>query len=213
MISALGTGIGADEFDVEKCRYGKIILMTDADVDGAHIRTLLLTFLFRQMPELLNADIYIAQPPLYEVKKGKSERYIKNEQLLEDYLIDQAVEDFAIKGEGNAEFTGKDLVTIIRKLSHYEKILSRVARKKHPELVRGLSRNPEFGRSTLKDAGLLKDVIDITKTYMEATYPGVLVSIAAKPAADDGGYVLEAEVIDRTPQARRYSKRSSTRSL
>jgi DNA gyrase subunit B len=128
MITALGTGIGQDDFDVSKLRYHKVIIMTDADVDGSHIRTLLLTFFYRQMGQLIeNGHVYIAQPPLFKVKKGKSEQYIKDERQMSRFLLKKATENLTIETNGHT-LHGRELTSFLEKLIELNTVFNRVDR-------------------------------------------------------------------------------------
>ncbi len=147
MITALGTGIGKDDFDATKLRYGKIIIMTDADVDGSHIRTLLLTFFFRHMEELIKRDrVYIAQPPLYRIKKGKSEKYIKDEKEFTREIMRRATENLQLEvhstgnGSARAVLEGQELRTFLLNLDEYEQMFHKVERRlRDPRVVEVLS--------------------------------------------------------------------------
>jgi DNA gyrase subunit B len=124
LITALGTGIGRDEFDIKKLRYHKVVVMTDADVDGAHIRTLLLTFFFRQMPQLIEGGyLYIAQPPLYKVARGKSEVYLKDQAALEDYLVEMGMDGAVLRLTDGQEIAGNDLARVIDGARQFRKVL------------------------------------------------------------------------------------------
>ena len=124
LVMALGTGIGRDEFNISKLRYHKVVIMTDADVDGAHIRTLLLTFFFRQMPELIEGGyLYIAQPPLYKVARGKSEVYLKDQGALEDYLIEMGIDGAVLRLTSGEEIAGADLARVIEGARSFRRVL------------------------------------------------------------------------------------------
>src|SRR5207253_3375895 len=133
-ISAMGTGIGPEEFDLTKLRYHKIILMTDADVDGAHIRTLLLTFFFRHMMQVIEAgNLFIAQPPLFKVKKGKVEKYLMNEREFEEFFLSAWVTATRLKVPGTkTPITGDALLELLRALSEYRGLFGKLTRRGVP---------------------------------------------------------------------------------
>ena len=136
MIAALGTSIGPDEFDISKIRYHKIIIMTDADVDGSHIRTLLLTFFFRQMPALIEAGyLYIAQPPLYRAKRGQSETYLKDDKELDDYLTRNGSEGATLNLSNGSSLAGNDLVSLVEKARQAKAMIEVLSRRIGSQIV------------------------------------------------------------------------------
>jgi DNA gyrase subunit B len=148
LITALGAGIG-EEKNLDKLRYHKVILMTDADVDGSHIRTLLLTFFFRHYNELFEAGhVYIAQPPLYKVKKGKTELYLKNEQALEDYLLDSVTRETTVTCGNGVQLTGKELAEVIKRISAARRVRMQLDKRADRRIV------SEFADAQLSEADL-----------------------------------------------------------
>ncbi len=164
LITALGTGIGKEDFNIEKARYHKIVIMTDADVDGAHIRTLLLTFFFRQMHEVIDKGyLYIAQPPLFKVKKGKKERYIQSEGKLENMLFELAADEIEI--QNGKVLAGKEIIPYIKNLSKFEKLFEWFARRKTDIAVIKELLHYELHKDLLKNK---KEVNEIVKKLKKA---------------------------------------------
>ncbi|WP_406855906.1 DNA topoisomerase (ATP-hydrolyzing) subunit B [Alsobacter sp. KACC 23698] len=191
LITALGTGIGKEEFNADKLRYHKIIIMTDADVDGSHIRTLLLTFFFRQMPELIErGHIFIAQPPLYKVTRGKSQQYLKDERALEDYLIEQGVDSALLRTSSGEERTGRDLKALVEE--------ARIVRN----LLNGL--HSRYDRSVVEQAalaGALHAITDEAAAEANATEVARRLDLIADDIergwtgrVENSGYVFERTI-------------------
>ena len=178
LITALGTGIGADEFDAQKARYHKIIIMTDADVDGSHIRTLLLTFFYRQMRDLVERGyLYIAQPPLFKISKGKKQRYLKDEPELDRHLLDLATKVGGVYSKDHADdddpVADSVLTTAAMALLSYQKILQRISKRRDPIVVDALVRGAELVPQDFTEPELLQTKLSLLRNYVAEHNPKV----------------------------------------
>jgi DNA gyrase subunit B len=186
LIQALGTSIGREEFNIEKLRYHKIIIMTDADVDGAHIRTLLLTFFYRQMPELIEAGhLMIAQPPLYKVARGRSEVYVKDDAALDEYLIDAGLEGLVLDGAGGQR-SGKDLRGLVEHARRVRTLMRYAPKKYDPAMLEALALrgalDPNIDKAK-RSAKIAKVAEWLGAGDLEASWSGEV--------AEEGGYLLK----------------------
>jgi DNA gyrase subunit B len=175
LITALGTGIGSEDFDINKARYHKIIIMTDADVDGSHIRSLLLTFFYRQMVELIEKGyLYIAQPPLYKVKRGNHELYLKDEQAFEDYILEQGTSDLALMPEGDSQpIAGAELITLLKSLIAYEHLLKRFEHRRIDILaLRAVTLGPSPDGESLRQPSHVDQTVADASAVFTRLYPG-----------------------------------------
>lgn len=166
IITALGTGIGSEDFNPDKVRYHKIVIMADADVDGSHIRTLLLTFFFRHMPKLIEYGfLYIAQPPLYKVKRGSSEVYLKNEQALQAHIIENAINNAVLKSSAG-DRTGVDLKDFINKLDKFNQLISSFSRVVPIDIAENLVLAGAFDKKWIADKDVASKLItEIDKSF------------------------------------------------
>ncbi|RPJ12631.1 MAG: DNA gyrase subunit B, partial [Deltaproteobacteria bacterium] len=174
IITALGTSIGKDDFNIAKLRYHKIIIMTDADVDGSHIRTLLLTFFFRQMPELIErGHLYIAQPPLFRIKKGKQKAsYVADEAALAEYLLGCGIDGLKVSSKkSGTQLSGQRLLQLARRAMQFEDILSKLSnRGLDKNILSALALEGTFDKDTLKDQKKLKGLLDSLRQHASFFY-------------------------------------------
>ncbi|HLY37628.1 MAG TPA: DNA topoisomerase (ATP-hydrolyzing) subunit B [Candidatus Binatia bacterium] len=176
LITALGAGVGKDDKDLAKLRYHTIILMCDADVDGAHIRTLLLTFFYRHYQEIIDSGhLFIAQPPLYRVKRGRAQQYLKDEAGLEDYLIELGAEDVTIRGHGAPPIGGTPLKPFIKKAIRLEKLLDILERKgRNRHVTTALARHASMDTGALADEARLREIVVAAEAYLKVAAPELL---------------------------------------
>ena len=187
--------MGADDFDITKLRYNRIIIMCDADVDGSHIRTLLLTFFYRQMKELIErGHLYIAQPPLYKAKHGKSETYLKDEQALDGFLMSRAVENRKVRLSSGQELEGLKLARVLEKMVAVTKLLDRIERRGVPRRLAEL-----MLRGQIKDAEVFTDkvrLLDLIDPLREAKEDVVL-----EKDEEHGAYEIVLQDVTQRPRA------------
>lgn len=205
LIKAIGTGIGKEDFDVSKIRYHKIVIMTDADVDGAHIRTLLLTFFFRQMPQIIERGyLYIAQPPLYKYKKGKLERYLKDDRELLDFLSDVGMSHVEIK---DAQQRIVDKITIkglLSRFSRYTDLLEMASRRRVKEIIEYLVQHPEIDAASMSSEENAQQLLTDIKKHIEDIYAGSRILVQGQVEFDQeySRYKLKIETqIKDVPRA------------
>ncbi len=205
LITALGTGIGRDDFNIAKLRYHRIIIMTDADVDGAHIRTLLLTFFYRQMPQLIEGGyLYIAQPPLYKVKRGNSEQYLKDQRAFEDYLIAGGIDDAVLELGAGEHVAGADLRQIVEKARSAGTILDGLHSRYARFVVEQAAITGALDPKVLVDEGAARALAERIATRLDSLSDETERGWSGD-ATDEGGLVFmrevrgvtEAHVIDR----------------
>lgn len=191
LITALGTGIGRDDFNIEKARYHKIVIMTDADVDGAHIRTLILTFFYRQMPQLIEKGyLYIAQPPLYRIKRGNKAIYLKDNKGLYEHLVGEALDGTVLKTADGVQHAGEDLRDIIEKCNEFTRLVKSLSRRLPANVIQATALSGALSEDSIGDVAkatkIAQRLNDSIEAIVEAHWNGSV--------DDEGQFILSREV-------------------
>jgi DNA gyrase subunit B len=234
LIAALGCGIGHPDqggsFDIEKLRYHQIVLMTDADVDGSHIRTLLLTFFYRQMPEILERGyLYIAQPPLFRVRRGKKDIYKKDQAELDRFFLEHGVDGLGIRASKGPLLAGEPLLRLSERLRMFRKALSKIDRRADARIVAAVLRATGIGKIELRERKRVTAAIPLIQARLEKKYPDILpitiqegwevehgsatISISPRPGASVRPVVIDWNLVESAEYEELYSIEQDVRSI
>jgi DNA gyrase subunit B len=234
LIAALGCGIGSPEqggsFDIEKLRYHQIVLMTDADVDGSHIRTLLLTFFYRQMPEILERGyLYIAQPPLFRVRRGKKDIYLKDQPTLDRFFLEHGVEGLAVRGSKGPTLSGEPLLRLAERLRLFRRALSKIDRRADARLVSAVLRASGLGKIELRERKRVEAAVPLVRARLEKKYPDIFpltievgwetehgaatIAITPRPGSNARPVLIDWALVESAEYEELYSIEQDVRSI
>ncbi len=234
LIAALGCGIGSPEqggnFDIQKLRYHHVVLMTDADVDGSHIRTLLLTFFYRQMPELIEKGyIYIAQPPLFQVKKGKKVEYVKDQPSLDRYFLENGVRDVSVRASRGPTLSGQPLLHVAERLRMFRRALQKIDRRADARLVAAALRAGGLGKTELRERKKVEAAVPLIRARLEKKYPDIFpltievgwetehgaaaITVTPRPGANARTTVIDWHLVDSAEYEELYAIEQDVRSI
>ena len=230
LIAALGCGIGEDSFDIEKLRYHQIVLMTDADVDGSHIRTLLLTFFYRQMREIIERGyLYIAQPPLYRVRRGKKDVYLKDQPALDRFFLEHGVEGLAVRASKGPTLQGDPLFRLAERLRLFRRALSKIDRRADAGIIGQVLHAVPLGKTELRERKRVEAAVPLIRARLEKKKPDILpldiqvdwevehgaarISITPRPGAAARPVVIDWNLVDSAEYEEAYSIEQDVRSI
>jgi DNA gyrase subunit B len=230
LIAALGCGIGEDSFDLEKLRYHQIVLMTDADVDGSHIRTLLLTFFYRQMPELIEKGyLYIAQPPLFRARRGKKDVYLKDQAALDRFFLEHGVEGLAVRASRGPTLQGDPLFRLAERLRMFRRALAKIDRRTDASIIGHALHAAPLGKTELRERKRVEAAVPLIRARLERKKPDILplridvdwevehgaarIAITPRPGAAARPVVIDWSLVDSAEYEELYAIEQDVRSI